>query len=357
MKKLYFLTPIIAVPAILLIMGYHTGSPGGRTGSPGDNGNTCTGCHTGIASNAFAWITTNIPASGYVGGQTYTITATGTHAGVVRFGFELTVEDSQGNKVGTLQLTDPTRTKLVNGNKAVTHTSNGITPTGNSNSWSVNWVAPEGISGNIGIYAAFNAANGNGNPSGDVIYKSSIFISPFVPEPALISIVPDQAGQGESILATISAENTAFTGSNPAVSLSLSENPGESIEATSVTVINNTSLTANFDIPSDATPGLWDLHVDDLILAGSFMVNLVSGLGEGPLATARIYPNPASDRFFVENAPGMEVTVYNTSGEMISTGLILTERFEINVSDLPGGFYIVKMSNGKHARIEKLIVN
>ena len=357
MRKFFFLLPVLAVPVVLILMSYHTGSPGGRTGSPGDNGNTCTGCHTGAANNAFAWITTNVPASGYVGGETYTITATGTHVGVVLFGFELTVEDSQGNKVGTLQLTNTTRTKFTNGGDAVTHTDNGITPAGNSNSWSMNWVAPASSTGTIGIYAAFNAANGNGSTSGDVIYKSSTFISPYTPPPALTSIIPDEAMQGESFLGTINAQNTTFVGSTPEVSLSLAANPGEIIAGTNVTVINNTTLTAEFDIPLEATPGLWDIHVDELVLAEGFTVNLVSGVGDDLIASARIYPNPATERFFIENASGMEVMVYNASGAMISSGIISASKHEIHVNGLSQGVYFVKISEGKNFRVEKLLVN
>lgn len=357
MKKLYLITPIFAIPAILLLMSYHTGSPGGRSGSPGDNGNTCTGCHTGTANSAFSWITTNVPPEGFIGGQTYTITATGTHPGVSLFGFELTVEDSQGNKVGTLLITDPTRTKLVNSGKAVTHTQNGITPTGNSATWSVDWVAPVGLSDNVGIYAAFNAANGNGNNTGDVIYTSSVFISSFIPEPALVSIVPDHAQQGESILATITAENTEFTGTSPVVTLSLNQNPSEVIEASNVTVVNDTTLTAGFDIPANATAGLWDLNVDELSLAGAFTVNLIASTGETIFAQTRIYPNPASERLFIENARGLESTLFNAQGEIITEAIIAGNLHEMNVNGLPAGFYFLRISDGMNVRVEKLIVN
>jgi hypothetical protein len=357
MKKLSFLIPVLAVPVILLLMSYHAGSPGGRTGSPGDNGNTCTGCHTGTANTAFAWITTNVPTSGYVAGQTYTITATGTHQGVVRFGFELTVEDSQGNKVGTLQITDPTRSKLVNGNKAVTHTANGITPTGNSNSWSVDWVAPTGVQGNIGIYAAFNAANGNGSTSGDVIYKSSTFIAPYVPPPpALVSIVPSEANQGESLQVTITGSNTNFTGS-PAVSLVNSLLPLESINASVVTVISSTVLQAQFNIPALASPGLWDLMVDNLVLAESFTVNLISGTADPLAIRTKVYPNPATEKIFIEYARGSEIRIFNLSGQILKSDLASSDKQIIDISNLQGGVYFVRISNDNTVVTEKLLVN
>lgn len=272
MKKLYPFLLVLATPVILILMSNSTGSPGGRTGSIGDNGNTCTGCHGGTATPMIGWITTNVPAEGYTPGQTYQITATGTHVGVVKFGFELTVENDQGDKVGTLQLTDATRTKFTNGNQAVTHTAAGNVPSGNSNSWTMNWVAPSNVDGQVGIYAAFNAANGNGNNTGDIIYKSSIFISEFTPPAVLVSIVPNQADQGQSILATITGSNTNFSGT-PAVSMSFSGNGLEIINGTNVVVVSSTVVQANFSIPISASLGLWDVHVNALDLENGFTVN------------------------------------------------------------------------------------
>ncbi len=156
---------------------YPTGSPGGKTGSPGDGGSNCTGCHSGSAQQGSGWITSNIPAGGYVPGQTYTITATGTHTGVGKFGFETTAEDLAGVKEGTITITDASQTQLANAGKSITHTVNGTTPSGDSKSWSFDWTAPASGTGVISFYGAFNAANGNGNNTGDVIYLSSYSVS------------------------------------------------------------------------------------------------------------------------------------------------------------------------------------
>jgi hypothetical protein len=168
MKKQYVLLSIPAMGIIFLLMAYSSGSPGGKSGSPGDNGSTCVDCHTGTVNPVSGWISTNIPITGYVPGNTYTITLTGTHNGVVKFGFEVTAEDVNGTKVGTLILTDPVQTKFTNGTATVTHTSSGNTPSGNTKTWTVDWTAPTAGTGNVGLYAAINAANGNGNNSGDV---------------------------------------------------------------------------------------------------------------------------------------------------------------------------------------------
>jgi hypothetical protein len=182
MKSFIYYLSVLLFFFILLTseIEYGTGSPGGKSGSPGDGGSTCTECHGGTASPQNGWITTSIPDDGYTPGETYTITATGTHNGVVKFGFEATAENTAGTKIGTLTITNSTETKLVNSNKAVTHKSAGTTPTGNTKSWSFNWTAPAAGTGNVGFYAAFNAANGNGNSTGDVIYKSSLTIPEFI---------------------------------------------------------------------------------------------------------------------------------------------------------------------------------
>ena len=147
------------------------GSPGGKTDSPID-GQNCTSCHSGTINSGIgiATITTNIPASGYSIGNTYTITLTGIKTGCTKFGFELTAE-SGANKIGNLIITDNT-TKLANSNNAVTHKSSGTS--GNSTkSWSMDWTAAQTDNGNTTFYAALMFSNANGNNNGDNVFTTS----------------------------------------------------------------------------------------------------------------------------------------------------------------------------------------
>jgi hypothetical protein len=176
-KGLLFILAVIVGIAITSFVLYPDGSPGGRTGSPGDGGATCTGCHSGSSQDAANWITSDIPVSGYVPGQTYTITASATHVGAGKFGFEVTAEDLANAKKGTFVITDAAQTKKVNANAAVTHTSGGTTPSGDSKSWSFNWTAPASGTGSVKFYGAFNAANADGGTGGDQIYLSSLTVN------------------------------------------------------------------------------------------------------------------------------------------------------------------------------------
>lgn len=176
MKQGTIFTIIALAMGLLFSAGiYYTGgSPGAKSGSPGDNNQTCIACHTGTAIPINDLITSNIPHSGYVPGQTYTLEVSVAHESS-KFGFEATAERVGNQKAGTFIITNSEETKLVNNSNAVTHKSNG-TLGSSSRSWSFNWTAPAEGSGSITFYAAFNATNGNSNTSGDVVYTSQILV-------------------------------------------------------------------------------------------------------------------------------------------------------------------------------------
>ena len=173
MKKLYpYVLPLL-IPFLLVLTAYHTGSPGGKTNSPGDGFSNCTDCHSGTPIDVNDWIELDIPAEGYEPGATYVVTLTGSHEAPGRFGFEMTAEDESGTKVGEFTSTD-NETQLTNNGHAVTHTDEGINPSGDFKTWTFDWTAPDPGVGNVYFYAALNAANGDGTNSGDVIYTTEM---------------------------------------------------------------------------------------------------------------------------------------------------------------------------------------
>ena len=171
--KIYIVIAAIVFAGSLISATLNSGgSPGGKSNSPLD-GNNCSECHSGTVTQADNWITTNIPVSGYIPGNSYTITASGNHSGAVKFGFELTSEDISA-KSGTFVITNATETQLTNGDASVTHTASGNTASGGAKTWNFDWTAPVAGTGDITFYGAFNAANGDGGTSGDVIYTSTL---------------------------------------------------------------------------------------------------------------------------------------------------------------------------------------
>ena len=155
---------------------YPMGAPAGHTGSPGD-GKNCTACHSGTAAEfQSGWITSDIPVTGYVPGESYTITASASSAGRSKFGFQVSPQDNSGNLLGTLSVTS-SETQLTGSNKYVTHTNSGTSGSNNSKSWTFTWKAPAKGSGDVSFYGAFNATNSDNTSSGDIIYTSSLTVS------------------------------------------------------------------------------------------------------------------------------------------------------------------------------------
>ncbi len=183
-KKPVILSAIVAVLLIYFGLNYHlaysysTGAPPARTGSPGDGFLDCTACHTGTSVPMPGLITSNIPGSGYLPGNTYTITGTISAAGKVKFGFEISPQAPNGAQLGTMLITNGTTTRFATvSQKYVTHQLAGTSAPGGSRSWSFDWVAPAAGTGDVTFYGAFNSTNSNGSTSGDAITLSTLTVS------------------------------------------------------------------------------------------------------------------------------------------------------------------------------------
>ncbi len=166
---------------VLQLISFTGGPPPGRSGAPNE-ANCTTGCHNSFAVNSgvgTASILSNVPGEGYMPGETYTLDFSIQEDGISKFGFEASVYSPQEmTTVGELLQTDSINTRLFSGGSRdyVSHTSAGTSGAG-SQTWSVDWVAPDPGVGEIEVYAAFNAANGMNGNAGDYIYTEMISIS------------------------------------------------------------------------------------------------------------------------------------------------------------------------------------
>ena len=165
MKRIIYAL-LIALSSSVLLQSFDTektaqreGTEPGHTGSPGDSLKTCTVCHGGTNTFEAGWITSNIPASGYIPGQVYSIRAVNRSFGFDRFGFQISPQDPFGNLLGTLVVTDSIKTKLVGENKYMTYRSGGVLSQ-DSMVWTFNWVAPADSVNVVVFYGAFNSNHG-----------------------------------------------------------------------------------------------------------------------------------------------------------------------------------------------------
>lgn len=152
------------------------GAPSGKTGSPGDEFETCAqvDCHTGTAKPKDGLISTTIPETGYLASETYQITVTIDFPGRSTFGFQASPQNLEGDKMGDIILTDEVQMKTTGVKKYVTHEKAGITGS-DGKSWTFDWT-PDDASGDVTFYVAVNAADGDEEATGDSIYYGSITV-------------------------------------------------------------------------------------------------------------------------------------------------------------------------------------
>lgn len=149
-----------------------SGSPGGRTGAPGDG--TCTSCHSGTVQsganmNTVTFADINGAVTSYTPGTTYTVTIT-MNTTNAKNGFEILALTPSNTVAGSVSITDGTHTKTVSsgGKIRVTHKTAGTALT----TWTYAWTAPATNVGNVTFYLATNLTNSSNGDNGDVIYTS-----------------------------------------------------------------------------------------------------------------------------------------------------------------------------------------
>ncbi len=290
------------------------GPGGGHTGSPGDGNLTCNtvGCHTGSATTTIAgWITSNVPVSGYVPGQTYTITATATLASSVRFGFQISPQSSTGTYLGTLIVTDPTHTQIVS-TKYIEHKSAGTVGTSGFHTWTFNWIAPSAGTGTVTFYGAFNCSNNNGGSSGDQIFTSNLILNECSASTTVTANGPTDFCTGESVTLDAGSGFSTYNWSNNATTQTIAV---ASSGTYSVTVTNSggcqavASSSAIVVNPAPSTPVITTGGSLTFCSGGSVTLTATAGL------STYSWSNGATNQSIIISTSGnYTVTVTNTTG-------------------------------------------
>ncbi len=185
----------------------HSSGPDPRySGAPGDNLGSCAFCHRGQDINSGKGAVKIVLASGnsYTPGVTQHIMVQVSDPQQRRWGFQMSARlksDQVKGQAGdftptdgfTQVICDNFRTKPCSADALVQfieHTAAG-THFGDAGgaTFEFDWTPPATDSGNIVFYVAANAANGDGNLTGDHIYTTSLEIAPNTP-PAPPATIP-----------------------------------------------------------------------------------------------------------------------------------------------------------------------
>ncbi|MFN0276238.1 MAG: choice-of-anchor V domain-containing protein [Chitinophagales bacterium] len=152
------------------------GAPSANTNSP-DDGRTCArdSCHTGEAKPTTGLLTANVAPSGFKFGDTLTFTMNVEFPGRSTFGFQASPQTIDGDKLGEIIVTDDFQTKTTSAGKYITHEKEGIDGS-DEKTWNFDWVATSDVGEEVTFYYAVNAADGDGEATGDSIYYGSFTI-------------------------------------------------------------------------------------------------------------------------------------------------------------------------------------
>ncbi|MEQ8360643.1 MAG: multicopper oxidase domain-containing protein [Cytophagales bacterium] len=84
-------------------------------------------------------------------------------------------------------------------------------------------------------------------------------------------------------------------------------------------------------------------------------VNALSSIDKKANRTFSIYPNPASNRIYIESDENAELQLFNLNGQLIESKKISKNSF-LSIADLPNGVYIVKKTSKKGQIHSKLLI-
>jgi uncharacterized protein (TIGR03437 family) len=179
------------IPALLY--SYASGPDPRHTGAPGDQTCAQSGCHTGTSLNGGGGNVQLTSSTGttYTPGQQQTLTIKITDSKARVYGFQMSARlDSNGTNGQAGNFTAGSRQIVICDNGSlkgssgcpsnapvqfIEHNTPFTTSTIN-----VTWTAPSSNVGTVTIYVAANAANGDGNSTGDHIYTTKLQLSPAV---------------------------------------------------------------------------------------------------------------------------------------------------------------------------------
>ena len=269
-KKIAVISMSLIVGGLLYFTGiknskaYYYGPLPGYSGSPRD-GQTCDvgGCHNSHPlQSAQPWIASNVPVGGYSPDTVYTITAKAVKTGLTSFGFEISPQTTSGSPLGTMIITNSTRTQIstIGSRQYMEQTQNSYQGT-DSVVWTFQWKAPASGTGTVTFYGAFNCGNGNSSAAGSFVYPATL-------------IIPENLTAGTNNLSTASTPFTTFP--NPAhtqINISYTLKEAQTVEinlygmnggkiSTLLNTMENTgTYTQGLLFPSEITSGIYFIQL------------------------------------------------------------------------------------------------
>lgn len=318
--------------------------------SNGVTGKSTTGCAGGNchAQNNLTTISLiGIPATGYVNGQTYTMTLTVSNNTKQGAGFDLTC--NAGN------ITAGSGTQ-VSGTQELYHTSPLAMNAGNA-VWTFTWTAPATGSNPVVFFVAGNAVNLNNNAQNDAFNTDNFSFNaaqtavlPTYTNLTATNITPTSATLNVNINAGNSPTNVIFN-YGPTLQMGSTITPTPSV----VTGTTFTPVSANLTGLLPNTTYYFNVSatnsIGQLWTAKQNFNTSPTGVPQWNQVAGNAYPNPCTHQLIYEHPIQqgfLQFTVYNSLGQRIPVQheRLGTNHFVFETSDLHTGNYLLQWNNG-----------
>ncbi len=85
------------------------------------------------------------------------------------------------------------------------------------------------------------------------------------------------------------------------------------------------------------------------------ITDITLGINEMALMNVKMYPNPANDHILIEGVTKGKIEVLNLQGQVIGCVNIADQKTSVNLSDLTGGVYSIKITTRDGSVVKKLL--
>ncbi len=215
-----------------------------------------------------------------------------------------------------------------------------------------------------GLYSVFVSDVNDMNAL--VLYGGFTIVTDPSTDPHLVTISPAMTFPGHTLDVTITGANTHFMATSTTTDIYIFSQTTY-ITASSFTATSNTTITARFEIPEDFPLGVYDFGIMSAIdnwmeLLQSVIVNAV-GLDETEKLIGKLYPNPASDKLYIETKSQVRnFTIIDISGKQIQVSPNDVEQngnqftVPIDKLGLRKGIYFIRLESDSGFDYQKFIV-
>jgi hypothetical protein len=198
---------------------------------------------------------------------------------------------------------------------------------------------------------------------------NGFYINP-APTAAVINVNPDSGMQGFYVVVKIAGTNTWFKSGSLSVSL---DNGTNTINSTSFSALDDSMITAGFNIPLNAMIGYYNVNVTDLldgklVKTNGFRVTHNSAINPDPAPGVffNVYPNPFTNMILVQytidrNEP-VSLDIYDFAGKKIlsenlgnQTPGTYNHALNLSTDNIPSGMYFIRLRAGENQQTVKVV--